>query len=156
MSTKSRKRKSFLRYVNRLKLAPIYKVNDFIVIDEFAVPSVVKRNKRWLFSKHVENFFEDDKNQGKTYDQKEFDDIFNPDLFLDILFTNSRDLTYKIKKLSLTEIASSWRKRLDELFPEDPNTLVLYYIKKNDEWMLDFINLPKDQKMIIADEVYYF
>ncbi len=129
-----------------LKAAPIHLIDQYIFIDEFVYhyrkgKITADRNKKSVQSSY-ENYLKDGKIKGPF----DFDNRFNPDLTLDILFERDQKKANVLIKKALMQIGETWHQRLKNKFPNYDYTLVMYFNSEDSEWYLDFYNGTVDIK----------
>lgn len=139
MSWKNRQKKAFYRMISRLKEAPIYIIDQYIVVDE---PScyVTKYGKDFSYKYANLKEYEKRKKEGVINTAFDFDNFFNPDLTLFLPFEKNKKRHDAITQSLLYDIGTRWKERLAILFSECEYTIVQYYDSENSDWYLDFCN----------------
>ncbi len=159
MSWKSRKRKVFFRYVDRLKKAPIYLIDQYIFIDEFVGYYRKKNMSTYNNSKHMQSEYERFLRDDKIKSSRDFDNYFSPYLTLDILFEKDQKKANALIKKMLIQIGKRWVKRLQDLFPDHDYTLIVFLHSEASEWYLDFYNgvvdIEKNDKSGYCQNIIY-
>lgn len=157
MTWRSRRRKRFFRYTKSLEKAEMFLVDQYIVIDEYAGG---RPKSHYDCKRYVTKNYNSDLRSGRIKSSLDFDNYYNPDLTLVVMFEENEEKANSIIEKTLHQIGKSWEKRLKELFPKHKYTLVMYFDSVSSDWFLDFYNgtqLIKDpQNSDRYKEVYYF
>ncbi len=139
MSWKSRKKKAFSRIFFRLKEAPIYKIDQYILVDEFSCYET-RYGKNFNYKYLILREYIKQKKEGLIKTASDFDNFFNPDLTLFLPFEKNKSRHDSITQSLLYDIGIRWKERLAISFSEHEYTIVQYYDLESSDWYLDFYN----------------
>ena len=117
MTWVSRRRKAFFREVRFIKELPIYLIDKYIVIDETA--SYYKKNRELVDCKAIRLAqYKEDLTTGKIKSPVDFDDYYNPDLTLSVLFEKDKKKSALIIKDNLVSNREEVGREIKRTIPQ--------------------------------------